>query len=174
MYLCLTILAAALAEDLREGRIPRQLVGFGVLASQAYVLSTSHSVTVALRTFAAGICLMLVLFPLFSIGALGGGDCKLMIMLPAFLGIGPALSAVFLSLAAGAGIGTFRLVSQGIFKERLVCFVNYLREVNATGRIGKYDLPASSTGGKMAAHQIHFTIPLFIGVAVVYGGLIGK
>ncbi len=174
MYLCLTILASAVAWDLRDGRIPAGLTCFGMLASQAYILAETGSVAACLKALAAGLALLAVLFPLFSIGALGGGDCKLMVILPAFLGFRPTLIAIFIAFAAGACIGTVKLFFSRKLHDRLVNLAFYLREVSITGRLKKYDLPPSGRDGEIAAHQIHFTVPILMGVAAVYGGMMKK
>ena len=94
MILCLVILSVACICDAYSGRIPGQLTGFGMLISQAWVIYHS-SVQEALLALIGGIGIMLILYPLFMIGAIGGGDIKLLMILPAYMSFIDSLYSIF-------------------------------------------------------------------------------
>lgn len=80
----LTVSVLAAGWDLRTARIPNRLVATGFAA--ALVLQG----VAGIRPFLGGLegaALVLALFvPLFAVGAMGGGDVKLLVVVAAFLG----------------------------------------------------------------------------------------
>ncbi|MCR5595667.1 MAG: A24 family peptidase [Lachnospiraceae bacterium] len=170
MYICLGILIAACVCDAYSGKIPRTVTVFGMLISQAWVLYQS-SLNAALISLIEGMIVLLILYPLFMIGTLGGGDVKLMMILPAYLGLKDSLYSVFFAFAIGALIGCIKLLSEGSLKKRLIVFVSYIKRIKSDGRITRYEIPASLNDGCMKAHQIHFSIPILIGTSLKIGGL---
>lgn len=166
MFLCLTVLAAALAADLTRGSIPPALTLMGVMLSQVSVIVRTGSVREALFALLGGILLAATLFPLFAIGAMGGGDIKLIIMLPGFLGLGGSYRLCFICFVIASVIGTIRLIRRGIFMERMKHLAGYIRRMGQEGRVVRYDIPLS-VRGEIAAHQIYFTEPLFAAACMI-------
>ena len=166
MYLCLAILALALAFDLTDARIPARLTFWGILISQMYSLIFTGSVKETLIRFLTGIGICMILFPLFAIGSMGGGDLKLMIILPALLGQEMGIQVTGLGFLLAAIMGTVSLMRQGIFTQRIIILADYLKRVQREGRLSVYDIPPSIRGCR-APHQIYFTVPLFIAAAVL-------
>lgn len=118
------------------------------------------------------VALLLILYPLFMIGTLGAGDIKLIMILPAFMAFSDVLIAVFMSFVAGACIGMVRMIATGTLISRMRVMKSYIEAVSNAGKPVIYDIPASVSGGDLEQHQIHFTIPILIGTAVVLGGVI--
>ncbi|MBS1856500.1 MAG: prepilin peptidase [Acidobacteria bacterium] len=87
-------------EDLRRRRIPNWLTGAGVAAGVLCGAAHGwHGLGAALAGAAAG---FLLLLPLNLVGALGGGDVKLMAAFGSLLGPSGILAAAVFGAAAGA------------------------------------------------------------------------
>lgn len=182
VYLCLVILVAACISDLYSGKIPRQLTGFGMLISQAWLLYHA-SVYEALTALLNGLMIMVILYPLFTIGALGAGDIKLIMILPAYMNFSDSVFSVFLAFAAGALAGCIKLALSGSLIVRLKNFLKYVIRISQTKKLEIYDFPSSCvtetdkgyrTGvtagkGSLKKHQIHFSVPVLIGVIIQMG-----
>ena len=103
-----TLLVAAAVCDLRARRIPNVLTVSGLMV--ALVLRSTLGVgTVMDGLLSAGIALLLVL-PLFMLGALGGGDLKLLVAVGAFMDP----FQFFLALLATAIVGGVLAVGESI------------------------------------------------------------
>ncbi len=157
--------------DAYNGRIPRQLTVFGMLLSQFHLVY-SDSFRAGVISLITAFGLMIILYPLFMIGALGAGDIKLMMILPAYMNLSMTLKSVMFAFLAGAVIGLIKLIRSGTLKKRILKFTDYLIRALKTGRIEIYDIPASKTQMGIAGHQIHFSIPVLIGCAMATGGYI--
>ena len=169
VFLCLVILSFAAICDVYSGRIPRELTGFGMLISQAWLVYHA-SVREGLTALICSVGLLMILYPLFMIGTLGAGDIKLIMILPAFMTFTDALYSVFLSFVAGACIGLVRMIATGTLIGRLRVMKSYIEAVSKAGKLLMYDYPASVTGDGFKQHQIHFTIPILIGTVMSSGG----
>jgi prepilin peptidase CpaA len=101
------LLAAAVVTDVRSRRIPNQLVLVGLVAGLGLQASVTPGSGLFGQPFGAlgllpalgGAALgLLMLLPIYALGAMGAGDVKLMAMVGAFLGpldtVGAALSSV--------------------------------------------------------------------------------
>lgn len=98
--IALALGAVAAVEDLRRGRIPNWLTAAGVTGA---LLCAATGGWHALTRAAAGIAVGFVLFlPLYGLGAMGGGDVKLLAAFGGFLGPANIVMAVFLAAIAGA------------------------------------------------------------------------
>lgn len=100
----LALLAVALLSDIRERRIPNQLVVTGLLlglAGHAWFAGIG-GLTIAASGALVG---LLCLLPFYALGALGAGDVKLMAMCGAFLGPLQVAAASVASLLVGGVIG---------------------------------------------------------------------
>jgi prepilin peptidase CpaA len=104
IMIMLTLLAIALLSDLRERRIPNQLVVIGLLVGLAghTWLAGVGGLTVAASGALVG---LLCLMPFYISGGLGAGDVKLMAMCGAFLGPLQVAVASVASLLVGGVIG---------------------------------------------------------------------
>ena len=116
IMIMLTLLAIALLSDLRERRIPNQLVVIGLLLGLGghTWLAGVGGLTVAASGALVG---LLCFLPLYISGGLGAGDAKLMAMCGAFLGPLHVVVASVASLLVGGVIGVawvfWQLTSSG-------------------------------------------------------------
>lgn len=163
MYLLFLILLLAVVSDLSLGRIPNYLTLGGLVASQIWIYR-SDSVYSALFSLAGALLIICAVFPLFAMGCLGGGDVKLLMSFPAFVGLKNAFVILWYSLLAAALIGSAKLILAGRFRERMRGFLLYLYTVIRTGKPVRYmTLPAA---GGMAVNQIHFSLPILLGTMI--------
>ena len=142
-----------------------------MLLSQFHLVS-SDSFRAGVISLIAAFGLVIILYPLFMIGALGAGDIKLIMILPAYMSFSMTLKSVMFAFMAGAVIGLVKLIRLGVLKKRIRILTDYLVRISHLGRIEIYDIPASKTRVGIADHQIHFSIPILIGCAMATGGYI--
>jgi prepilin peptidase CpaA len=152
------LLAWAVASDVRSRRIPNQLVVLGLLAGltlQATVtpgagLFSEPFGALGLLKASAGMALgLLLLLPMYALGAMGAGDVKLMAMLGAFLGpldiVGAGLSSVLaggvLALLVALFQGSLRKVSANV---KVMVLGSVLRGMS--GGSARIDAPLAATG----------------------------
>jgi prepilin peptidase CpaA len=150
----LTLLAIALLSDLRERRIPNQLVVIGLLLGLGghTWLAGVGGLTVAVSGALVG---LLCFLPLYISGRLGAGDVKLMAMCGAFLGPLHVVVASVASLLVGGVIGVawvyWQLSSDG---------EDYITDDGPSASsptVGHQDMPASA---------IPYAVAIFGGVLV--------
>ncbi len=98
--IALALGVVAAVEDVRRGRVPNWLTGAGVLAAFACAApGGSH----ALARVAEGIAIGFAIFlPLYGVGAMGGGDVKLLAAFGGLLGPVNTVMAVLFAAVAGA------------------------------------------------------------------------
>ena len=107
------ILAAV--SDLRWHRIPRSFNLFGFAAGllfHAVYGRLPEALQATVVAFAAGLLL-------FSIGAVGGGDVKLMTALGAMMGLQPWLRAMLFAIFAAAVMSLVQVVGHGMVRQTL-------------------------------------------------------
>ena len=160
-FLCASgalLLALSLASwhDVRTRRIPNWLT------------ASSFLVALAMRSFlgfdavldglqGAGLALLLML-PLFALGAFGGGDVKLLVAVGAFMGPRDLLVALAATAVAGAVLAVAESARRGILLPLLL----------NTGRLAKYYLTLGRSGTRPElTTQGAVTIPY--GVAIALG-----
>lgn len=100
----LALLVIALLSDMRERRIPNQLVGIGLLlglAGHTWLAGIGGLAVAASGALVGLLCLL----PFYMSGGLGAGDVKLMAMCGAFLGPLQVAMASVASLLIGGLIG---------------------------------------------------------------------
>jgi prepilin peptidase CpaA len=107
------LLGAAVFMDLRERRIPNWVTVPGLLAG----LVTSAAVESGFPISAlAGSCLgLLIALPFLALGALGGGDAKLLAAVGAFVGPGGLLSVALYGALAGGLLAVGSAIRRGTF-----------------------------------------------------------
>ncbi len=98
-----TVMLAALVTDVRSNRIPNALVVVGLGAALGLQALSGWS-ALANGALGSGLALMVTL-PLFAMGAIGGGDAKLFVVVGAFMGPYGLLLALFASALVGGLLG---------------------------------------------------------------------
>ncbi len=116
--------------------------------------------------FAAGSAVPLLLLILFVFGMLGAGDIKLFCALGGIMGFGAVWKCICVSFFTGACIALVLLTIHRNFCERLLYFLNYIKNTAADRRIISYRQKDISS-----PENFHFTIPIFVSVVLYVGGI---
>ncbi|SFF92783.1 prepilin peptidase CpaA [Duganella sp. CF458] len=158
IVLLAALLAGAVLCDVRSRRIPNPLVLAGIVAGLALQATVTPGAGLFSEPFgalgllkgAAGMGLgLLLLLPMYGLGAMGAGDVKLMAMIGTFLGpldtLGAGLSSVLagglLSLLVALCTGSLRKVSGNV---KVMVLGSVLRGM--AGGSARVDSPATVTG----------------------------
>jgi prepilin peptidase CpaA len=158
LLLMCSLLAAATWSDLRHRRIPNVLVFAGTACALllqsalpqgngfASMLPGALGLSAALKGM--GLALLLLL-PLYAMGALGAGDVKLMAMVGAFLGAEMTLVCIVLTMAAGGfliiGVTLHNGSINSMFANVRIMAVNSMHAV-IEGRIPSFKHAPKSAG----------------------------
>ncbi len=78
------LLTAAAMEDLRHDRIPNALILIGMGVSAIYRIPGEGWAALGLMLLGA-VGILICLWPIYALGGLGAGDCKLLIMVGTFV-----------------------------------------------------------------------------------------
>jgi prepilin peptidase CpaA len=117
--------------DVRWRKIPRWMTTTAVLAGLAYHLEFGGIVSALVATLIAfGIGLSF-----FQLGAIGGGDVKLITALGALLGLDRWLVAMEIAVVAAALIGVLQALRRGVFRQMLRNIGSLLRWVLSKGGV---------------------------------------
>jgi prepilin peptidase CpaA len=110
------LLAVATVTDLKEGRIPNAVTVTGMLVGLALGLGQGQF---AASLLGLGVALAVGL-PLFALGAVGGGDAKLLGAVGALLGPTSLISAILYAGLAGGAMALLQAVRRGTIVPLLV------------------------------------------------------
>jgi prepilin peptidase CpaA len=111
------ILLAAAVLDIRSRRIPNVLTLPGLVLALVVAWLPGG---ITLATALLGVAMALVFsLPLFALGALGGGDGKLLMMVGAFMGPQAFLTALLLTIFAGGILAVYVASKLGRLGETL-------------------------------------------------------
>lgn len=152
------LLAAAVVCDVRSRRIPNRLVGFGMVAgltlhataTPGEGLFSSPFGGLGLLLALGGLALgLLLLLPMYALGALGAGDVKLMAMIGAFMGPQEIIGVALASLVAGGLLALLFAVLDGSLGKvlgnvRTMVLSSLLRGLSGGG--ARLDAPPVATG----------------------------
>ena len=108
---------------------------------------------------------VLGLFPLFLVRMLGPGDIKILSVLGGLLGCGDVVHLIIISFLLGGVLSLGLLVSCGMLASRIRHFADYLK----TYLKDRKPRPYYRTGEQ--AENIHFTLPILLGVFLYVGGI---
>ncbi|MCH5280906.1 MAG: prepilin peptidase [Lachnospiraceae bacterium] len=141
MFVLFGILTAALLTDLFRSRIPNLLILIGYLSGITCAVLTENPWYLCLFD---GLAILLFLYPLYLIGAFGGGDIKLLSVIGLFLGLPSTVNIVLTAIMAGAVCSVIKIIFL-LSCRRKISFSNL---------------------------TIHFSLPIFIGtILIVFGGI---
>lgn len=158
------MLAWASVQDLRSRRIRNWLTLSMILLGLAQSFTPGHTTTPgnSLLGFAAGFGLT---FVLFAMGALGGGDVKLMAGVGAWLGPAPTL-CVF---AIQALFGMVIVLAQAAWQRRLAALFHnsmlLLVNVAHVRELGIEHVTATGQSSRSVSRPLPYAVPVFLAVA---------
>lgn len=145
----LVLLAIAVLTDIRTRKVPNKLIVFAALAGIASsLLPDSIGILQSLGGLAVGLAMLL---PMYTLGAMGAGDVKLMACAGAFLGIKATFIATLFAFALGGALAIFYSALSGTLRQTLVNLKMFL--VNSFVRVSLRGMPRASdmavSGGRV-------------------------
>lgn len=158
------LVTAAFAADLRWQRVPN----IWIMAGWAWGLLCQYSVDGwgGMADFFAGATVPAVcLFPLFRFRMLGPGDIKLLSVLGGLLGRPAAIYLIFISFFLGGVLSLGLLIASGTLLFRFRYFTDHFKTYVKERR----PRPYYRTGDRV--ENIHFTLPIALGVFLYVGGI---
>lgn len=136
------ILAAALFMDFYKCRIPNRLILTGYFMGFVHCLYIGDLWVITLLD---SFFIFILLYPLYMIGAFGGGDVKLFMVMTVFLGFENTINILITSVMAGAVCSVFKIILMLFQKKKQ----------------------------SLSHLYIHFSLPIVIGTILVqHGGII--
>ena len=126
-------LCVASALDFSKGKFPNFVFLISLCFSVVWVYALTGSFFAAAQSLAFGFACLVILFPLFSLGALGAGDIKLMSVFCVLTSWQITASVLVYSLFWGLCIGVISMALSGQLKTFFISF--YLRTPQHYGRI---------------------------------------
>ena len=153
------LMAAAALTDIKSRRIPNALTMSGLLAGLGIRLMVGTDAAVA---GLVGVLLAFVLvLPLLVLGAVGGGDAKLLMALGAFTGPRDLLGALLLIASVGGIVAVLDASRKGVL----------LPVLYNTGSILKHWATFGRRGANRSLHTVG-ALAIPYGVAIAIGGLL--
>lgn len=113
------------------------------------------------------ICVILCMYFLFKISALGAGDVKLFGVCAGYFPGDKILYFLFFSLLLAAAISLIKMLSEQNVKERLTYLGEYMLEVVRSGRWRLYINDCQ----EWKKYSIHMAGPIFASVLMYMGGI---
>ena len=171
MTILILLLLIAAVWDLWKGRVPNQLIIFGLFLGLGRFLLTQE--TTQIKAYLPGIVIPpLLFFPLFQTGTLGAGDIKLFSLIGCFLSIKDASRCIAAAFFIAAIHSLILLLLRKNLIKRMQYALAYLSYCFRKKRIMAY-YPEGNKGEVMRRESgIRFTISILIGTVLVTGGVI--
>jgi len=136
VILCVGLIIACYF-DYKRSRIPNRLIICLLLAGIGEKL-LREGVAEGIFFCSRGLCVMLLLYPLFKIGGLGAGDIKLYCVCAGYLSRHRFLYFFFVSLLIAAIFSLIKLIKESNMTERVTYLCQYIGDVVKTGAFGLY------------------------------------
>lgn len=137
MLIMAIFLAVAGIFDHLLHRIPNVLTGIMLVACACYNLAVTGPLSL-IPMMARIIISGMLFFPVFSIGALGAGDVKLIAVCAGFLDFSRGLFFVFISLFLAALMGILKMAMRKEITKRMLTLKKYVSNVLKTGMLQRY------------------------------------
>ena len=180
MIVLLLILIAAVYTDYRQNRIPNWIIVFGII-SGLFISFLHGGIGLFLEGLLGMVLPVIILYPVFMIGAIGAGDLKLFSVVGSYLGIQGITISFIIAFAVGAIISFVKMLHFHNFKERIYYFFSYMADIFLKGKWRLYEEAKGQTGSQDCAgedslnfptYKIHFALPIFLGVVIYIGGIL--
>ena len=162
----LALLAYAAVQDLRTRRIRNWLTLCLVVTGLAHSIASSHAPTLgqSLLGMLAGFALPLVLFVM---GALGGGDVKLLAGVGAWLGAGGVVAVFLAAAVVGMVIVLAQCAATGrltaLFRNTLVLVMNLLH----LGELGMKQVAETGKACRSVDRPLPYAVPVLVAVVLI-------
>lgn len=157
----LAIAAAACITDVTTRRIPNVLT-FGAAAGALLVRGTLFGMSGVFEGTAGWITGFIILFPLFFVRGLGGGDVKLVAALGTWLGPGDALLLALYTAVAGGVIGIGYALARGYLRTAL----GNLGVIGNHWMYSGFEAVPGITLENKERPRLPYAIPIFLGTMV--------
>ena len=166
-FTCFPVVTAAVAVimDLRTAKVDNGWILF-TLVIGLWMQITEKGLRGIPVFFAGAVFPVICLGILFFLRMLGPGDIKLFCALGGVMGMEKIGICMLVSFFAGACISAAILLSNGEWKRRCQYLTAYVRDLVCTGQIRPYYKKGMNT-----LENFHFTVPVFLSVALYAGGL---
>ncbi len=169
------ILIGAVAFDFATDKIPNVYILFSavILLIQKFVQNQGIDFFGSLFSF---IFPVLLLFPVFVLGGMGGGDIKLYALIGIVFSPEATLLIILKSLIAGLFIGLIKVIVNRSYKERLCYLYRFFKDLVKGILMKDKDVLENSymeslDREKLKKGCIHFSLPIAIGVVLsIFGG----
>lgn len=157
--------------DFKYDRIPNVLIAVGLCTGFLFSFMRGgwRGVIDAIVVILISFCL---LYPVYRIGGLGGGDVKLFLMTGSFFTADMQLHIMIYSFITGAIISILKVISEKNFRERMKYLFSYLLDVMYTGQWKLYGENLKWDSDKNKRNKIHFALPIYFGVMLGLGGML--
>lgn len=154
---------AAVCMDLNREKIDNRWIALGWLIGFSYQLIEQGLRGIGVFFLGAAVPIVL-LYLLFWFRMIGAGDIKLLSVLGGFMGPISAAVCVGISFIFGAVLSLAVMILCGNLMSRLRYFTTYFTRLAATKQV----VPYMQKGRRM--ENIHFSIPILMGVLIFVGG----
>lgn len=157
------LLTVSVAMDLLCGKIYNEWILLMLMVGLCFS-AWNDGIQGLFLAIASGSIPLIILFPLFRLGGIGGGDVKLFMVVGSFLSIRQILVCMIVSFVTGAVMSLFKMLKERNLIDRLRYLVSYV-----CGVFQNKELYLYKSGKK---EKIHFAPAVLIGTALVVGGII--
>lgn len=157
--------------DFKYDRIPNALIMLGLLMGFAYRFS-GNGLPGAIDSVVSMLISFCLLYPIYRIGGLGGGDVKLFLVTGSFFTAGIQVRIMIYSFITGALISILKVISEKNFRERMKYLFSYLFDVMYTGQWKLYGENLKRDSNEDKRNKIHFALPIYFGVMLELGGML--
>lgn len=162
------VLAVAAAMDLLFDKIYNEWILISVAAGLSYAAWQRGGYGILSAVIAMAVPVML-LYPLFRIGALGAGDVKLLAAAGCFLTVRETVICLGISLFLGAVLSLLKMLAERNFIQRMKYLLSYIFDVWKS-REWKFYREDAADRKKRREGKIHFSLPVLLGVVIYKGG----
>lgn len=162
------VLAVAAAMDLLFDKIYNEWILISVAAGLSYAAWQRGGYGILSAVIAMAVPVML-LYPLFRIGALGAGDVKLLAAAGCFLTVRETIICLGISLFLGAVLSLLKMLAERNFIQRMKYLLSYIFDVWKS-REWKFYREDAADRKKRREGKIHFSLPVLLGVVIYKGG----
>lgn len=151
-FILFGVLACCAAFDVREHRIPNQLVAMGIILGLGWIFVSAGTGRAAAEQGWRVACLLksgagflgrmfliwVLCFPFFALRMTGAGDIKVMGLITAYLGMRIGITAIMAGICLGAVLALWKMLHYGSLCERFLYLSAYIRQMIQNRKLEKY------------------------------------